>query len=75
MPKVQSRLMQESTLAFDAAVKIVIAESSAATSCAIIDSSFQGGGGAEGGTAIHCVLDTGRADVAQRQNVLAKRYT
>ena len=46
MPKVQSRLMQESTLAIDAAVKVVIAESSAATSCAIIDSSFQGGGGA-----------------------------
>ena len=43
MPKVQSAQMQESTLAFDTAVKITIAESSAATSCANIDSSFQGG--------------------------------
>ena len=55
MPKVQSRLMQESTLAFDAAVKIAIAESPAATLCANIDSSFQGGS-AEGGTAIHRVF-------------------
>ena len=37
MPNVQSRLMQESTLAFQAAVKIAIAESSAATSCANIE--------------------------------------
>ena len=68
MPKVQSRLMQESTLTFDAAVKIAIAESSAATSCANIDSSFQGGS-TEGGTAIHRVF-TKRGEQTSRNSKL-----
>ena len=37
MSKIQSQLMQESTLAFEAAVKIAIAEHAAITSCAEIE--------------------------------------
>ena len=39
MSKIQSRLMQESTLAFETAVKIAIAEHAAITSCAEIEPS------------------------------------
>ena len=39
MSKIQSRLMQESTLAFETAVKIAIAEQAAITSCAEIEPS------------------------------------
>ena len=39
MSKIQSRLMQESTLAFETAVNIAIAEHAAITSCAEIESS------------------------------------
>ena len=72
MPKVQSRLMQESTLAFHAAVKIAIAESSAVTSCENIDSSFQGGARKAEQLSITCLRNR-----AKQQNVLAmwKRYT
>ena len=54
MPKVQSRFMQERTLAFDEAVKIAIAESSAVASCANIDA-MRGGGSTEDGT-VHRVF-------------------
>ena len=49
MPKVQSKLMQERTLAFNDAVKIAIAVSLAVASCANIDA-MRCGGSAEDGT-------------------------
>ena len=58
MPKLQSKLMQERTLAFDEAVKIAIAESSAVASCANIDE-MRGGGSTEDGT-VHRVFSKGR---------------
>ena len=67
MPKVQSRLMQERTLAFDDAVKIAIAESSAVASCANIDT-MRGGGSAEDGT-VHRVFSKGRGKAQSHSKV------
>jgi len=67
MPKVQSKVMQERTLAFDDAVKIAIAESSAVASCANIDT-MRGEGSAEDGT-VHRVFSKGRGTAQNHSKV------
>ena len=63
MSKIQSRLMQESTLAFETAVKIAIAEHAAITSCAEIEPSTSRDSADRG--SVHHVATTKHANQAR----------